>query len=83
MQNGRRAGHTVWYYNTGETTILEGHTGEIVGMAWMGDDLILSWAKDATLRVWDLKTATSIATETSVFKGAVFAALKRLIPIAW
>ena len=71
MQNGRRTGLQVWYYNTGETTILEGHIGEIVGMTWLGDDLILSWAKDATLRVWDLKTATNIATETGVFKGAV------------
>ena len=33
--------------------VLDGHTGPVVGATELPDGRILSWSKDATLRVWD------------------------------
>ncbi|MEL6348763.1 MAG: hypothetical protein AAFV53_37005, partial [Myxococcota bacterium] len=42
--------------------VLRGHTRGIKGVRFLGDQRLLSWSSDATLRLWDLSAGDEIAT---------------------
>ena len=48
--------------NSGEALgVLEGHGNWVCGALVLGESRLLSWSNDKTLRLWDMRTAATIA----------------------
>src|SRR5688500_13733291 len=55
----------IWNVETGdEQTTLEGHSGQVLRLAFGSNNLLASAGADKTVRLWDIAAGESIATLT-------------------